>query len=168
MIAQDIEIVYDHPKPGIKFHDITSVLTKPKIRDHAIELLVEAYKDKVNCIAAIDALGFIIGAMVADRLGLKFVPIRKPGKLPRETISTGYSSEYADNKLFVHKDDLSADDKVLLIDDVLGTGGTALAAIKLCEQLNAKVIGAGFLLELPALSGRNTLKDYQLVCCDKL
>ncbi|KAF7788488.1 MULTISPECIES: adenine phosphoribosyltransferase [Pseudoalteromonas] len=168
MISQHIAIVQDHPKPGIKFHDITSLLSNAHERDRAITQLTEHYRGKVNCVAAIDALGFIIGAMVADRLNLKFVPIRKPGKLPRETISTDYSSEYAHNSLHIHKDDIDQDDHILLIDDVLGTGGTCLAAIKLCEQLGAHVVGTGFLLELPSLGGRNTLEGYHPVCCAQL
>jgi len=168
MISGHIAIVHDHPKAGIKFHDITTLLSNPDARDLAIEQLTEHYRGKVNCVAAIDALGFIVGAMVADRLKLKFVPVRKPGKLPRETISTDYSSEYANNSLHIHKEDIDHDDKILLIDDVLGTGGTCLAAIKLCEQLGAKVVGAGFLLELPSLGGRNTLEGYNPICCGQL
>ncbi|KFX04006.1 hypothetical protein KP22_14220 [Pectobacterium betavasculorum] len=166
MLYHEIKIIFDHPKKGVKFHDITPILSNSTLRNEAISFLTEEFRGRVNTVAAIDALGFIIGAMIADRLGLSFIPIRKPNKLPRKTISTSYNSEYATNELHVHSDDLSKDNKVLLIDDVLGTGGTCLGAIKLCEKLGATVVGVGFLLELTALNGREKLKGYVVKACD--
>ncbi|MBJ7221436.1 MULTISPECIES: adenine phosphoribosyltransferase [unclassified Brenneria] len=165
MISHEIKIIWDHPKKGIKFHDITPVLANSELRHKAISFLANEFKNKVDTVVAIDALGFIIGAMVADRLGVSFVPIRKPNKLPRATISTSYSSEYASNELHIHSDALSSRNRVLLIDDVLGSGGTCLGAIKLCEKLGATVVGAGFLLELTALNGRGKLDGYLVKSC---
>jgi len=147
--------VPDFPKPGIQFKDITPVLADGKLFRDSISLLCATIAgQRVDKIVGIDARGFIFAAAVADRLGLGFVPVRKAGKLPWKTRQLGYSLEYGENAMEIHEDAVHPGENILLVDDLLATGGTAAAAVQLIESLGAHVIGASFLIELSDLSGR--------------
>lgn len=155
--------IVDFPKKGIIFRDITPVIQNNEAFSYACEMLAKYAKSKgATVIAGPESRGFIFGCPVAKDLNLGFVPIRKPGKLPRETIEEKYDLEYGTNILCMHKDALKKGDKVFIIDDLLATGGTALASIKLCERLGAEVVGLGFVIELVDLKGRDTLKGYDV------
>ena len=151
--------VPDFPKPGIIFKDITPILADGRLLRLAIDRLVADVSGLgVTRIAGIDARGFLFGSTVADRLGLGFVPIRKRGKLPWKTKSLSYALEYGDAAIEIHVDAFHPGERVALIDDLLATGGTAAAAIRLIEQLGAQVAQAQFLIELGFLEGRKALK----------
>ena len=153
-----IRDVPDFPKPGIIFKDITPVLSDPKLFQIAVEAFVAATKDLgAEKVVGIDARGFLFGAAVAYRLGLGFVPVRKKGKLPWQTQSAAYSLEYGEAVVEMHVDALRPGEKVVLIDDLLATGGTAAAAIKLVEKMGAQLLEAQFLIELDFLRGRQNL-----------
>jgi len=153
-----IRDVQDFPKPGIIFKDITPILSDGKLLRLAMDAFVEYCSDyAVTKIAGIDARGFLFGATVADRLGLGFVPIRKKGKLPYKTASLSYDLEYGSSAVEVHTDAFAPGERVALIDDLLATGGTAAAAIKLIQQCGATVAVAQFLVELDFLNGRERL-----------
>ncbi len=158
-----IRNVKDFPKEGIIFKDITPLLKNEKAFHEAINVLVEKYKDEdIDYVAGIESRGFLVGTPLAMCLGKGFIPIRKPNKLPAEVIDASYELEYGTNTLELHKDALTEGDNVLLIDDLLATGGTINAAIELIEKLGANVIGIGFLLELEFLHGREKLTDYDV------
>ncbi len=162
-IKEFIREIPDFPKEGILFKDITPILHDPKIYNYVIDKMVEYYSEfEIDYVAAIEARGFLFGPQIAMRLDKGFIPIRKPGKLPAEVISAEYELEYGTNTIEVHKDAIKSGDKVLLIDDLLATGGTTRAAISLIEQLDGEVIGIGFLLELEALKGREELEGYKV------
>ncbi len=162
-IKEFIREIPDFPKEGILFKDITPILHDPKIYNYVIDKMVEYYSEfEIDYVAAIEARGFLFGPQIAMRLDKGFIPIRKPGKLPAEVISAEYELEYGTNTIEVHKDAIKSGDKVLLIDDLLATGGTTRAAISLIEQLDGEVIGIGFLLELEALEGREELEGYKV------
>lgn len=155
-----IRDIPDFPKPGILFRDITPVLGDPCLFRGAISEFVRICRDaKVEKIAGIDARGFLFGATVAYELGLGFVPIRKKGKLPFHTITQSYDLEYGSAEVEIHTDAFEKNERVVLIDDLLATGGTAGAAIKLIDQSGALVVAAAFLIELAALGGRQALRD---------
>jgi adenine phosphoribosyltransferase len=155
-----IRDVPDFPKPGIVFKDITPLLADGKMLSVTVDRLVAPFKDKnITAVAGMESRGFIFGVPVAERLGVGFVPIRKPGKLPAETISETYQLEYGTDSLEMHRDGLSESDRVLLVDDLLATGGTAHAAANLVRQLGAAVVGVAFVIELAFLSGRDKLGD---------
>jgi adenine phosphoribosyltransferase len=150
--------VPDFPKPGIIFKDITPILADGKLLRLAMDRFVADCADvNVEKIAGIDARGFLFGATVADRLGLGFVPIRKRGKLPWKTESLSYKLEYGEAALEVHTDAFRPGERVVLIDDLLATGGTAAAAVKLIERCGGQVVQAQFLIELGFLAGRSVL-----------
>lgn len=158
-----IQNVPDFPKKGIQFKDITPLLSDSEAFKESIDQLAEFGRSLgVTKVMGPDARGFIFGCPVAYALNVGFVPVRKPGKLPRETISVSYDLEYGSNVLEVHKDALKKGDKVLIIDDLLATGGTILAAIKLAQNLGAEVVGIGEVIELTELKGREILKGYNL------
>lgn len=162
-LSKYIRDIPDFPKPGIIFKDITPILKAPEALSYVVDALAESLKQKeVAAIAAIEARGFIFGAPLALRLKLPFVPIRKSGKLPAESISVDYSLEYGSNKIEIHKDALSAAQAVVVIDDLLATGGTALAASKLVEELGAEVVKLLFVIELGFLGGRQKLSNYEV------
>lgn len=143
------------PKEGIIFRDCTPIISSPEAFEYAIEKIAEfAKKIGATVIMGPEARGFIFGCPVAYKLGLPFVPVRKPGKLPREQISVDYDLEYGKNTLCIHSDSLKKGDKVLVIDDLLATGGTVGACVKLAEKLGASVCGAAFVIELTDLKGR--------------
>ncbi len=155
--------VPDFPQKGIQFKDITPLIGNGEAFRYATDLFV-AYAKKVNAeiIVGPDARGFIFGTPVATHLKLGFVPVRKPGKLPRETIEESYELEYGHNTLCLHKDDIKPGQNVLIVDDLLATGGTIQATIKLIEKAKANVVGIAFLIELGFLNGRDKFKDYPI------
>jgi len=162
-ISSFIRTVPDFPKKGIMFKDITTLIKDPNGFDIALSNLYNLAKDKkITKVVGIESRGFIFGAVLASKLGVGFVPIRKPGKLPAETLAESYSLEYGTDKIEIHKDALSTGDKVLLHDDLLATGGTMEAACKLVEKLGAEVVQISFLIELTFLNGREKLKKYDV------
>jgi adenine phosphoribosyltransferase len=164
-IKDSIKTIPDYPKAGILFRDVTSLLENPLAYVSSIELLVERYLDKgVTKIVGTEARGFLFGAPVALALGVGFVPVRKPGKLPRQTISESYELEYGTDKLEIHTDSIKAGDKVLVIDDLLATGGTIEATVKLIRRLGGEVIDAAFVIDLPELGGETRLARQGITC----
>ena len=160
LIKDSIRVIPDFPKPGINFKDITTLLNNPTAYKALIEHLVERYKSyNLDYIAGIDARGFIFGAALASHLGIGFVPIRKKGKLPYTTVSEKYSLEYGYDEVEVHIDAFANKEngKVLLIDDLLATGGTASAAARLIERVGAECVEACFIIELAFLNGKEKL-----------
>ena len=156
-----IRDIPDFPKPGIIFKDITPLLRDAKGLSATIDRLAAPFRDlNISAVAGMESRGFIFGVSVAERLGVGFVPIRKPGKLPAETIEVTYDLEYGTDSLEMHKDALSAADRVLLVDDLLATGGTAGAAAELVRCVGAEVVGAAFVIELAFLSGREKLEGF--------
>ncbi|MDD3711924.1 MAG: adenine phosphoribosyltransferase [Candidatus Izemoplasmatales bacterium] len=155
--------VPDFPIPGIQFKDITPLIGDGEAFHQAIMELTQFSADlKANKVIGPDARGFIIGAPVACALKAGFVPVRKPGKLPREVIRYDYELEYGKNTLCMHKDAIKKGDRVVIIDDLLATGGTMEATIKLVEAAGGKVVGLGFMIELIELNGREKLKGYPI------
>lgn len=153
----------DFPTKGILFWDITPLLANAKALSAAIDGLVEPFKDQgVDIVAAVEARGFIFGSAVAKALGAGFVPIRKKGKLPFETRAVGYGLEYGKDVIEVHTDAVQPGTRVLMVDDLLATGGTVAAACELIEALGGDIVGLTFLIELAALNGREKLKKYNL------
>lgn len=164
-----ISIVEDWPKKGISFKDITTLMADGEAYKYATDKIVEyAKQKKVDVIVGPEARGFIIGCPVAYSLGVGFVPVRKPNKLPREVISYEYDLEYASNTLTMHKDAIKSGQKVLITDDLLATGGTIEATIKLVEQLGGEVVGIAFLIELDGLNGLDKLKEYDVLTLLKM
>ncbi len=158
-----IRDVPNFPKEGIIFKDITTLLKNVDGMQNATEELYNFIKNKkITKVAGIESRGFILGSLLAERLKAGFVPIRKPGKLPAETISESYSLEYGTDSIEIHKDAIQTGDKVLLHDDLLATGGTMEAACKLVERLGGEVVQISFLIELTFLHGRDKLKKYDV------
>jgi len=160
-IEAAIRNIPDFPKPGIQFKDITPVLADPKLFLGSIDLLVEPFKPgSVDAVVGIDARGFIFAAAAAVRLNAGFVPVRKKGKLPYQTHEQEYALEYGTATVAMHVDALKPGNRVLLIDDLLATGGTAAAAAALVKRLGAEILEIAFLIELGFLGGRKKLQDY--------
>jgi len=158
-----IREVPDFPKPGILFYDITTLLKDPVGLHWAVDLLANHYVGQViDRVVGIEARGFIFAPMVAYRLNAGFVPVRKPKKLPAETARAEYSLEYGKDSLEVHRDAINEGQRVLIIDDLLATGGTAAAVAQLVESLGGRVAGLGFLIELEFLKGKEKLSKYNL------
>jgi len=158
-----IRNVQDFPKPGIGFKDITTLLSDPDAWKEAVKALCEPYRDKkIDIVVGIEARGFILGGAVAMELNAGFVPVRKPGKLPSAVIREAYTLEYGSDAIEMHSDGIVPGQRVLLIDDLLATGGTAAAAAKLIEKAGGRLIGAAFLIELSFLSGREKLRGIPL------
>jgi len=158
-----IRDVADFPKPGIVFKDITPLLGDPVTFRRAMELMAEMCRDlPADQVVAIESRGFIFGGALADRLGLGFVPVRKPGKLPWRRISCSYDLEYGTDSVEMHQDALRPGTRALVVDDVIATGGTARAVSRLVEQLGARVAGYAFLVELSFLDGRRRLEGYEV------
>ncbi len=162
-LASRIRDVPDFPKEGILFKDITTLLRDPEAFRVAIDRLVEAYHgSRPDVVAATEARGFIFGAPLAYALNAGFVPVRKPGKLPIETISIQYSLEYGENALEIHRDAIAPGQRVLIVDDLLATGGTIGATVDLVERLGGEIIGIAFLIELRELGGKQRLSRYNV------
>ncbi|MCT4564008.1 MAG: adenine phosphoribosyltransferase [Maledivibacter sp.] len=162
-IKDKIRVVEDFPKEGISFKDITTLLQDGEAYKNAIDLCIEEVKDKdYDIIVGPEARGFLIGAPMSYATKKGFVPVRKPGKLPFETIKYEYELEYGTDTLEMHKDSIKPGQKVMIVDDLLATGGTTLSTIKLIEELGGEVVSVLFLIELSFLSGRDTLKGYDV------
>lgn len=158
-LKSSIRDIPDFPKKGIIFKDITTLLKDGRKFRNAVDFIVERYKHKkIDKVVAIEARGFILGGVVAYKLGAGIIPVRKKGKLPHETHSVEYELEYGKDSLEIHKDAIKPNDKVLIIDDLLATGGTVNAVCSLVEQLKGKVVEIVFLIELAFLKGRSRLK----------
>lgn len=160
LIKSKIRTVPNWPKEGIMFRDITTLLQNTEGFKAMIKLFVERYKDtEIDVIAGIESRGFITGAILAHELGKSFVLIRKPGKLPAETVSEEYKLEYGTDKIEIHTDAVKKGDKVLLVDDLLATGGTMNAACSLIKKLGGEVVECSFIVDLPDIGGRKKLED---------
>lgn len=158
-----IREVPDFPKKGILFYDITTLLKEAKAFAQVLSDLAEPFHQKaISKVAAVEARGFIFGAPVARELGVGFIPIRKPGKLPADVHETSYALEYGTNIVTIHQDAVLPGESVLIVDDLLATGGTALAACELIKRCGGKVAGLAFMVELTFLKGREKLKDYPI------
>jgi len=158
-----IREVPDFPKPGIGFKDIMPLLQDKEAFKAAIDALYDAVKDyEFDKIVAVESRGFILGGALAYKMGVGFVPVRKKGKLPSKTISYTYQLEYGEDTLEIHEDALAAGEKVLILDDLLATGGTVGAAINMVKQLQAEVAAVVFLIELTFLNGRDKIGDYPI------
>jgi adenine phosphoribosyltransferase len=163
-LEQYIAIVPDYPKPGISFKDITPLMNNGDAYKYATDQIVAYAKDKqIDLIVGPEARGFIIGCPVAYSLGIGFAPVRKEGKLPRETVKVSYGLEYGSDVLTIHKDAIQPGQRVLITDDLLATGGTIEATIQLVEQLGGVVAGIAFLIELSYLEGRKKLEGYDIM-----
>ena len=158
-----IREIPDFPKPGVLFYDITTLLKDPVGLHHAVDILANHYVGRlIDRVVGIEARGFIFAPMVAYRLNAGFVPVRKPKKLPAEITRATYNLEYGQDSLEIHRDAISAGQEVLIIDDLLATGGTAAAVAGMVESLGGRVTGLGFLIELEALKGREKLPAYDV------
>jgi adenine phosphoribosyltransferase len=159
-----IRIIPDFPQPGIRFKDITTLLKDGAVYQAAINTLVDKVKEKqIDLIAGPEARGFVVGAPIAYALGTGFVPIRKAGKLPGETVEVNYSKEYGKDALTIHADAIKPGQKVLICDDLLATGGTIKSTIELVEKLGGEVVGCAFFIELTYLEGRKNIEGYECI-----
>ncbi|GAB1416783.1 adenine phosphoribosyltransferase [Paludibacter sp.] len=159
-VIASIRNVPDFPKPGIMFKDITTAMKDPEILRFIVDEMYEHYKDKgITKVVGVESRGFVLGSILAYKLGAGFVLLRKPGKLPAETFSYSYDLEYGQDSLEIHKDAIEEGDVVLLHDDLLATGGSANAAIKLLEHFDIKSLYVSFLIELAFLNGRGKLQN---------
>ncbi len=154
-----IRTIPDYPKPGIMFRDITTLLGDARAFRRAVDELVQPFAgQKIDAVAGMEARGFILGGAVAHQLSAGFIPIRKKGKLPHTTVSVAYSLEYGVDEMEMHEDAIKPGEKVLLIDDLIATGGTATGAVQLLRQLGADVIAACFVIDLPELGGADKIR----------
>ncbi len=162
-LRQHIRDIPDFPKQGILFKDITTLLSNKHAFKSALDKLAQKYKNKkIDSVVAVEARGFILGGALAHKLGVGFIPVRKKGKLPWKTSSVTYDLEYGTDTLEMHRDAIKPGDKVLIVDDLLATGGTAKAVTDLVKQLQGKITGIAFLIELTFLKGREKLKNYPI------
>ncbi|MDD4779242.1 MAG: adenine phosphoribosyltransferase [Tissierellia bacterium] len=162
-LKEKIRVIDDFPSKGISFKDITTLLKDAKALNECIKQMAEKFKDlEVDLVVGPESRGFIFATPLAYLLGTGFVPVRKPGKLPAETVKYEYELEYGSDSLEIHKDAIKPNQKVLIIDDLLATGGTMIAAAKLVEELGGDVVGLGFLIELEDLKGREKLNNYRV------
>jgi adenine phosphoribosyltransferase len=158
-----IREVPDYPKPGILFYDITTLLKNPLALRMTVDRFVWLFdRQKVDKVVGMESRGFMFGPIVAYNLNAGFVPVRKPGKLPHETVEQSYDLEYGSDRLQAHRDAIEPGENVLIVDDLVATGGTALATAQLVEQLGGKVVGMGFIIELTFLDPRRKLGGYQV------
>ena len=163
-LKQYVRNVPGYPQPGVIFRDITPLLARKELFREVVDLMSKVWSDRPpDLVAAIEARGFIPGAAIAVKLNAGFVPIRKTGKLPWQTIAEGYQLEYGTDQLEVHSDAVEVGQRVLIVDDVLATGGTAAAAVRLMRKLGGEVIGVQVLIELEELDGRKRLPDVKVV-----
>ena len=158
-LLASIRNIPDYPRPGVMFRDITTLLGDARAFRRAIDELVHPYAGaKIDKIAGIEARGFILGGAIAHQMSAGFVPIRKKGKLPHETVRIAYSLEYGIDEMEMHKDAVAPGERVILVDDLIATGGTAEAAVKLLRQIGADIVAACFIVDLPDLGGRKKLE----------
>lgn len=159
LLRDAIRTIADYPKPGILFRDITTLLGNARAFRRAVDELVQPFAgDKIDQVAGIEARGFILGGAVAHQLSSGFVPIRKKGKLPHKAVSIAYSLEYGLDEMEMHEDAVKPGERVILIDDLIATGGTAEAAVKLLKSIGAEVVAACFVIDLPDLGGRKRIE----------
>jgi adenine phosphoribosyltransferase len=157
-IKESIRTIPDYPRPGVQFRDITTLLGNARAFRRVIDELVEPWTvHKVDRVAGIEARGFILGGAVAHQLAAGFVPIRKKGKLPHATVRVAYSLEYGLDEIEMHEDAVSRGERIILVDDLIATGGTAEAAVRLLRKLGAEILGACFVIDLPELGGSKKL-----------
>jgi adenine phosphoribosyltransferase len=158
-----IRSIPDFPRKGVLFRDITPLLSDPKVFRSAIEIFCNKYKTtKIDKILSVESRGFIFGSVLAYRIGASFIPVRKPKKLPSKVIREEYQLEYGTDALEIHTDAITEGDNVLIVDDLLATGGTALATCRLAERLGGRIAGTAFLIELTFLNGREKLARYEV------
>ena len=163
-LKEKIRVIEDFPKEGISFKDITTLIGDGEAFKYSIDKIVEHLKDKnVDLIVGPEARGFIFGVPVAYALGVGFVPVRKKGKLPAETVSVDYGLEYGNDTLEIHKDAIKKGQKIAIVDDLLATGGTIEAVAKLVEKVGAEVVALDFAIELTELRGRDKLEGYEIM-----
>ncbi|WP_407307936.1 adenine phosphoribosyltransferase [Desulfosporosinus sp. SB140] len=159
--SEHIRVIADFPKEGISYKDITTLLKNGEVYRAAVNEMVEKIRPwKPEVIVGPEARGFLLGAPVAYALGIGFVPVRKPGKLPAQTVRETYALEYGSDTLEVHADAIHTGERIVIVDDLLATGGTMLATANLMKKIGAEVLGMGFLIELSFLNGRQKLADY--------
>ncbi|MCK9217616.1 MAG: adenine phosphoribosyltransferase [Firmicutes bacterium] len=162
-LEEYIRIIEDFPKEGISFKDVTTLLKDGEAFKYSVKVMTDFIKDlNVDIIIGPEARGFILGAAIAYELGIGFVPVRKPGKLPAETLKYEYELEYGTDILEIHKDAIKKGDRVAIVDDLLATGGTILSTVKMIEKLGGEVVHIGFLIELEDLMGRKSLDKYDI------
>src|SRR5580692_5945558 len=158
-LAAIIRTIPDYPKPGIMFHDITTLLGNPRAFRRAVDEMVQPYAGmKIDKVAGLEARGFILGGAVAHQLSVGFIPLRKKGKLPHTVIGEDYDLEYGKDRMEIHIDAIEQGDQVLVVDDLIATGGTAMAGIKLMERAGANVVGCSFIIDLPELGGADRIR----------
>ncbi|GAA0599525.1 adenine phosphoribosyltransferase [Paenochrobactrum glaciei] len=158
-LREAIRTIKDYPKPGVQFRDVTTLMGNTQAFRRAVDELVYPYAGgKADKVAGIEARGFILGGAMAHQLSAGFVPIRKKGKLPYETVRIAYSLEYGIDEMEMHRDAIKPGEKVILVDDLIATGGTAEAACKLLQQMGAEIVAACFVIDLPDLGGRKKLE----------
>ncbi len=158
-LAGAIRTIPDYPKPGILFRDITTLLANPRAFRRAVDELVQPFAGrKIDKVAGIEARGFILGGAVAHQLSAGFCPVRKKGKLPAETLRQTYALEYGTDEVEIHTDAITAGETVLVVDDLIATGGTAEAAVKLLRRAGADIVGAAFVIDLPDLGGARRIE----------
>ena len=161
-LKDKVRAIPDYPKKGVIFRDVTTLLKEGQDFKEAIDKMAEKIDYEIDKVIGIEARGFIVGAPLAYKLSKGFIPIRKPGKLPCEKISVEYDLEYGTDSIEMHVDGIKKGEKVVIVDDLLATGGTSQAAIKLVESLGAEVAGLLFLMELDDINGRQKLKNYRV------
>jgi len=155
--------IHDFPKPGIVFYDITTLLKNPEGYRRVIDDLTARYRNEaISKIVGIESRGFILGSPLAYNLGVGFVPVRKAGKLPADVFEVKYNLEYGSNSLAIHRDAVTMGERILVVDDLLATGGTAAATVYLLQQLGAEIVGCAFMVELLFLQGRQKIEDCQV------
>jgi len=163
-LKDKIRIIEDFPKQGISFKDITTLLQDKEAFEYSIDNMAEYFRDKnIDVVVGPEARGFLLGAPIAYAIGAGFIPVRKKGKLPYETISIAYSLEYGNDDLEIHKDSIKKGQRVAIIDDLLATGGTVESVVKLVEMTGGAIVSIGFLIELTELKGRDKLEKYDVM-----
>ncbi|MEM7662516.1 MAG: adenine phosphoribosyltransferase [Pseudomonadota bacterium] len=159
-LAETIRTIPDYPKPGILFRDVTTLMGDPLAFEQAVDEMAAPWRETVvDQVIGIEARGFVLGGALAMALKAGFTPVRKPGKLPFDTISEDYELEYGTDALHMHVDAITEGTRVLIVDDLIATGGTALAAVRLARRANARIVGASFLVDLPELGGAEHVRN---------
>jgi len=160
-----IRTIPDYPKPGIMFRDVTTLFRDPEGFELAIIAMARPFRTKrIDAVAGIEARGFILGGAIADRLGCGFIPIRKKGKLPGKTIGQEYTLEYGVDAIEIHEDAIEHGQRILIVDDLIATGGTAEAAIKLVRQTGGEIVGTSFVIDLPEIGGKARIESQGVEC----